>query len=275
MEEMNRFEMPRQEQEANKLLDKRCATPEEWIRRQDIKEAILETAEIAEKKELQGSNEVIFTQFKDGGKGIFKPQEGEDFWLREHVKGGEYYKRERASFLVDKFLGFNMVPTTIIREVEGRVGSMQEFVPNAKSGLEMNEEEREANAAEFYKLGVLDFIIWNSDRARHNYLATENKIHAIDNGLSFGKDVMVIPEVNFLVNHKAPAELIQNLDTFSAGSEWGELLKKNLLELVSEEEAEACMNRIAFVRKALHTTGELTKETVESMLNNELYNPKQ
>lgn len=271
---MNRFDIPKQEQEADKLLDERCATPEEWIRREEIKEAILETAEIAETKELQGSNEVIFMQFKDGGRGVFKPEEGEDMWLREHVKG-EYYKRERASFLVDKFLGLHLVPPTIIRDVEGRVGSLQEFIPDAKSGLEINEQTRDALASEFYKLGVLDFIIWNSDRARHNYLVTDNKVHAIDNGLSFGKDTMVIPEVNFLIHHKAPAELIQNLDVFSAGNEWGELLKHNLLELLSEEEVEACMHRIALVSKILRETGELSRETIESMLDNKLYNPKQ
>lgn len=274
MEGMEHVGIPKQEQEADRLLDKQCAAPEEWIRRQEIKEAILETAEASEARRLKGSNEVVYIKFKDGGEGVFKPEEGEDPDFRDMVPVHEFYKRERASFIVDKFLGLELIPTTVIREIGGRVGSVQEFVPSAKSGLEMNDSEREALAAEFYKLGVLDFIIWNADRGRYNYLATGDKVHAIDNSLSFKKNIMTVPESKFLTNRKAPDELVQHLDAFSSWDEGHVLLKKELLELISEEEADACINRIGFISRTLRIHGELDEKTLNAILDNELYNPQ-
>ena len=274
MEGMEQFGIPKQEQEADRLLDKQCAEPEEWIRRQEIKEAILETAEASDARRLMGSNEVVHVKFKDGGEGVFKPEEGEDPDFRDLVPIHEFYKRERASFIVDKFLGLELIPTTVIRDIGGRVGSVQEFVPNAKSGIEMNDSEREAFASGFYKLGVLDFIIWNADRGRYNYLADDKKVHAIDNSLSFKKNIMTVPESRFLTNRKAPEELVQRLDAFSSWDEGHLLLKKALLELISEEEVDACMNRIGFISRTLRIHGEIDEKTLNAMLDNELYNPQ-
>ncbi len=273
MEGMEHFGIPKQEREADRLLDKQCAAPEEWIRRQEIKEAILETAEPAETSRLKGSNEVVYVKFKDGGAGVFKPEEGEDPHLRAFVEPAEFYKRERAGFLVDKFLGIGLIPTTILHTVEGRVGSMQEFIPNAKSGLEMSDEDRNGFATEFYKLGVLDFIIWNADRARYNYLATD-KVHAIDNGLSFKKNIMTIPESGFLMNHKAPSDLVEHINAFFEWSEGRETLRAQLAEIISEEEVSACMHRIEFIGKLLIQHGEIDEKTVQAMLDNTLYDPQ-
>ena len=85
---------------------------------------------------------------------------------------------------------------------------------------------------------------------------------------------MTVPESKFLLNYKAPADLLERLDSFSSWDEGRELLKKELSKLVSEEEVVACMNRISFVSRLLHIHGEIDEKTVNAMLDNELYNPQ-
>lgn len=88
-------------------------------------------AETAEEKNLrvidiipstkrQLSEDVFYYETTDGIGGVFKP--------------GYRYKSERAAYLVDKFFKFDLIPTTVIRNIEGKEGSFQQFIPNAKKG---------------------------------------------------------------------------------------------------------------------------------------------
>lgn len=210
------------------------ATPEE---------AILETREKRDSKPLWGGcNQSLFVNLKDDGAGVFKPKNGECKHLREHVLALSYYKRERAAYLVSRFLGFDFVPTTTIRELDGEEGSIQEFIEDAQSGFEADRPFDDAVIQELFKMWIFDYIIYNSDRHGGNFLVKGNWVYAIDNGLAFGADSPKFFEVFF--DQPIPEELIGKIKKFISWEEGRDILKDLLLELLSPDEVEACFKRI-------------------------------
>ena len=113
---------------------------------------------------------------------IYKPEKGErPLW---DFPAGTLYKRERSAFLLDRLLGFDLVPPTVVGEGPHGVGSVQLFIAH----------DPEAHYFTFHKqygeimaqVSVLDFIINNADRKGGHLLCDEGgRVWAIDNGLSF------------------------------------------------------------------------------------------
>lgn len=217
-------------------------TPEENILESRVK--------TKEKTMFGGSNEVVFIELKDDGSGIFKPADGEQRYLRDEIPHGSYYLRERAAYLINRFLNFDLVPPTIIREIEGRVGSLQQFVTDAKEGYELPEIWREDKYRnDLIKMLIFDYIIWNTDRHSGNFLVKDGKILAIDNGLSFGRDDFV--SVKQCAGYEIPSAILENLKNFLGWGEGKAILKDLLLELLESEEVEACFRRLEYISKLL------------------------
>lgn len=120
------------------------------------------------------------------------------------VRVGECCHREVAAFLVDQFLGFGIVPHTAyasfahylffdahenlygFKKTKIKYGSFQEYVVGFKAIVDAEDKEINQVAIDEYQLLiVLDIIIGNSDRNAGNFLINEEKIAAIDHGLSF------------------------------------------------------------------------------------------
>lgn len=222
-------------------------------------EAVLETHEKKGSEELfGGSNETIFVELRDDGSGMFKPQNGE-VYLRENIKKGTYFKRERAAYLVDRFLGFNLVPPTVIREIDGEVGSMQQFIPDSKTGKEVPYYERDKDILQqqLIKLWIFDYIIYNSDRHDGNFLvkSKENKLYAIDNGLSFGDDYL-LPYKQFF-DIPIPPEITNGIGNFLSWQEGKKICEDLLKELLNPEEVKACMRRIEKISRLIKKHGKI------------------
>jgi hypothetical protein len=208
------------------------------------KEKTLRTLEKESSSDLKGGcNQTIFIKLKNDGSGIFKPKSGEKENLRTEIDKGTYYQRERAAYLVDMFLGFDLVPPTVIKEVEGEIGSFQEFIENAKTGYEIEKEHDE----DMKKLWVFDFIIWNSDRHLRNFLfdKDEKKLHAIDHGLSFGKTGFRSPK--FFYDCPIPNDIRKKIKNFISSEDKKSMLKNLLKELLPEDEVENCFSRIELI----------------------------
>jgi len=149
-------------------------------------ETDLESGEIKRTKNLGGGvNESRITE--NGVKGVFKSKDGEDVGLRSGIPAGTYYKREVAAYKVDQILGFDLVPPTVIRKVNGKVGSHQLF----RKGYETYMQSPDINlVSESTKrrLNYLDYILAHEDRHNANFMINKKgKIAAIDNGLSLGR----------------------------------------------------------------------------------------
>lgn len=222
-------------------------------------EEILSNREITSKNELfsSGFNKVYCLEFKDDGKGIFKPREGERFLERRHTAPGTYYRRERAAYLVDRFLSLSVVPPTVIRKIEHETGSIQQFIPDAKTPAEISPDDWSEEQTipeiknQMLKMFILDHIIFNSDRNGNNLLLSkDDKIHAIDNGLSFGNDTLkIFPDDSHIFSGRfyekqIPEEVIEQIKTALADTEKQQELDKLLRELLTDKDREAFFVRL-------------------------------
>lgn len=215
------------------------------------KEAILLEREIVIKKKIKGGNigDAHFVELKNDGNGIFKP----------HTKyskeiAAKYINRERAAYLISLFLGFNLVPPTVIRKIDGRLGSMQEFI-DAKTAYELGDDILiNVPESEYLKMFIFDFLIENTDRRLPNYLVKDNKIYAIDNGLSLHITDLTFDSVPItLVDEVLPKSLIGTLKKFISSENSKAVLKQLLYELLDKETIEMFIKRVGAFVKAITT----------------------
>lgn len=124
---------------------------------------------------------------------------------RPGCRVGEAAHHEVAAFLVDAYFGFGIVPHTtyasfthrsFFQAREDRIaahpkpktkyGSFQEYVGGFVPLIDiLRQEKEELPLIEYQLLIVLDVIIGNSDRHAGNILVGDEKLAAIDHGLSF------------------------------------------------------------------------------------------
>lgn len=213
-------------------------------------EKLLENAIPKGMKEIdEGQNRVFLTHFGKKSFGIFKPKEGE--WTKDKgIPTGTFYLRERAAYLVDKALGFNLVPPTIIRAINGKIGSLQQYIPDTqKFGiLEWNDQSKAitANLDKFKNLWLMNYIIFNTDNHKSNLLINKEKeIFSIDHGLSFA-DTKFDSFLDFrgkkINNFNLSKDNINNLST-------------QLSDLLPASEIAACLNRITYVDNLIQRYG--------------------
>ncbi len=149
---------------------------------------LLQTAEIAETGlHPDGSNYVIIVRFETdlGGDvpllGVYKPQSGERP-LRDFPRG--LHKRERASYLLCRILGWPAIPPTVIRDGPHGEGSVQMFIhaDSEETYFTMREEQSEL----FEPIAAFDILVNNADRKGGACLKdADGKVWAIDQGLTF------------------------------------------------------------------------------------------
>ena len=150
-------------------------------------------------------NEVLRITTTTGDEVVFKPRSGEHFYSPERDDNDDVIpesqidteyaelvrkdvsntdapmaEREVLAYRVDEELGLGIVPHTVYGEYEGREGSAQTFIENAREGA------YEAHARDTAKMGVLDAVIGNQDRHTGNALTKDRQLVAIDHGLAFG-----------------------------------------------------------------------------------------
>ena len=132
---------------------------------------------------------VTFTK-ADGttARGVFKPKEGEAKGLRANVPAGTYFLREQAVSRLNDALGLTLVPHTVVREINGKIGSVQEFEEHTvPQGAQFDRAQGE-------QFKVFDYLTGNSDRHDGNFLIRQDEsggLHpvAIDNGLALPNGV--------------------------------------------------------------------------------------
>lgn len=165
-------------------------------------------------------------------------------------KQGERRQGERAVYLVNKFLGFDIVPTTVIRTIEGEEGSLQRFIPDAKTGLEVS--RKQVPTEELVKMVLFDFLINNTDRHEGNFLVKGKRIFAHDNESSFSIGHIYDRPIYFGENFFSapiPEEIRNKIIQFEKWPEGKEFLSKSLekllyKDLLYKDEADAFFKRL-------------------------------
>ncbi len=115
---------------------------------------------------------------------VYKPRAGErPLW---DFPTGTLCSREVAAYEVDAFLGWDIVPQTVLRDGPLGVGSVQLFVSHDPRTHYFTLIESEAHHEALSRLAVLDLLLNNADRkASHVLLDAQGRIRGVDHGLTF------------------------------------------------------------------------------------------
>ena len=133
---------------------------------------------------------------------IFKPKNGEAVWVEEDgTARGMVERRPQTGYLREWLAGFvakaldsEVVPPTVIREIDGAIGSVQLKINGRPASTFANEEWMEAaNVKDLREVALLDFLLENYDRHDGNYIIENGgATRAIDHGL-----ILPDPQFNF------------------------------------------------------------------------------
>ncbi len=179
---------------------------------------------------------------------VYKPRRGEaPLW---DFPAGTLHRREVAAYVVSDALGWDVVPSTVLRE-DGPVGvgSLQRFVPHDPDVhyFTLREEDDEGLTAQLATMALFDLVIDNADRKGGHVLVEvrrdgQRRLRGIDHGVSFN----VVPKLRTviwdLVGRPVPmsqrTDLARLADALDAG------VGERLRELLSREELEVLGSRV-------------------------------
>ncbi len=140
---------------------------------------------------------------------IYKPERGErPLWdFPPHL-----YKREIAAFLLSDQLGWDHVPPTVERDGPLGIGSLQLFVPARFEEHYFTMMDDRARHDDFRRICAFDLVANNTDRkSGHVLLGTDDRIWAIDNGLSFHAEFKVRTVIWEFAGEPIPGDICSDL----------------------------------------------------------------
>ncbi len=187
---------------------------------------------------------------------IFKPADGESSKLKEEEglpPDFEFYPRECAGYLVSDHFELDIVPPTVIREIDGKIGSLQlflspEYYKNYSQGTS-EEMKRIKEGDDWGRIAILDWLLINNDRHSQNMMTDkqgEGILVAIDHGIildsSFYEFHVVFGPSGLLTEEKKEPRVVdipENLvSLIERGLEEKEKLDKQLEEISSIDNSE-------------------------------------
>lgn len=134
-------------------------------------EEFLESAEIVSVEDVgSGRNQPKRVTLRQGARthrAIWKPiQRGRQEW------GWESYQAEVAAYELDRLLGLNMVPPTVIREIDDQRGSLQLWVEECQLYADVQEEAPQSDEwnRQLSRMRLFDSLIGNGDRSPRNFM---------------------------------------------------------------------------------------------------------
>lgn len=150
-------------------------------------------------------------------------------------------KRERATYLISEQLGWDLIPTTILREGPLGIGSLQAFI-DAKpktNYLYFTPLDCARYADELERLCALDIVINSTDRqSSHILIDKSEKVWAIDNALTFHTDFKLRTVIWEFAEKDISSEILDDLSNFLSSGPTPELK-----ELLTAQEIEETLNR--------------------------------
>ena len=92
------------------------------------------------------------------------------------------YRHEVAAYRISRMLGFDFVPPVTLRELEGEPGAVQIWIENASMGRSGDDKAADESwRFQYYRMLVLDSLLYNFDRAGSNVLTGPGgRLWAID-----------------------------------------------------------------------------------------------
>ncbi len=177
---------------------------------------------------------------------IYKPVRGErPLW--DFPTGLAH--REVGAFLMAEALGWEVVPPTVMRaDLPFDAGSLQLFMPAdfSEHYFTLVSEPRHQHAMQ--RICALDVVINNTDRkSGHCLLGTDDKIWAIDNGLSFHHEFKLRTVIWDFEGENLPDTILRDLQAVCAAG-----LPIALAETLTPLERAATETRLKALTEAGH-----------------------
>ncbi len=158
-----------------------------WIGQREVYEEWLQTAEIQEMEDVgEGVTEPTRVTLKQGDtvfQAIYKP-----IRRGRHKGYWESYQAEVAAYELDKMLGLDMVPPTVVRRIKGDLGSMQLWVEGCDTykRLQPKVPQTPQFSWQISRMKMFDNLIFNDDRNTGNFMLDESwNIILIDHSRAF------------------------------------------------------------------------------------------
>jgi uncharacterized repeat protein (TIGR03843 family) len=199
-----------------------------------------------------GSNYTFLVALADGeGEprtiGIYKPRQGEaPLW---DFPDGTLYRREYAAYRLSNWLGWDLVPETIIRE-DGPYG-----VGTVQLYIEPEEEThyfslRETHGDDLRRMALFDLIVNNADRkGGHLFKGKDGKVYGIDHGLTFNTQPKLRTVIWDYTGQPIPDKLLGDLDRRFSDPDAVAALRAELEPLLAKAEIDRFFNRVGRVLK--------------------------
>jgi len=205
---------------------------------------VLAMAEILHSRYLgRGSTRPRLLELEKHGasqRGIFKSVEIEE--ATDEGQKIDRYQHEMAAYRLDRALGLNMVPVTVLREIDGQTGSVQEWVEGAidREAAEAYELDLFSSAEVVDQLArgrIFDILIGNPGREPNDVLCLigKHRLYFIDHSKAFSTstDIDWVEEGAISVDPSL-VEAIERLDRSSLIQELGELIDEAQIDALLE-----------------------------------------
>lgn len=119
---------------------------------------------------------------------VFKPAKGENAKVKQDTTVKSFYPRECAAYAISEHFDFDLVPPTVIREVDGEIGALQLFMDPEyyRNYSRLDDTEQTRSGADWQIMAALDWILANCERHANNMMVdTEHpdRMIAIDHGI--------------------------------------------------------------------------------------------
>lgn len=195
-----------------------------------------------------GSNYTFLAEVKKDGEMlpvVYKPARGErPLW---DFARGTLAAREFAAYLISELLGWNLVPSTVLRE-EGPLGygSVQLYIDTDRVHhyFTFSDQEKER----LRPLAVFDLVINNADRkGGHLLMGTDGHVWSIDHGISFHEDPKLRTVIWDFSGQAIPDSLLADLQRMYATLGENSSPHQDLHKLISAGEFGALLGRTAHI----------------------------
>jgi uncharacterized repeat protein (TIGR03843 family) len=172
---------------------------------------------------------------------IYKPIEGErPLW---DFPDGTLAGREVAAFELSDFLGWHIVPFTVLRDGPYGLGMVQRFVDHDPDDHYFTLLERYADA--FRAFAVFDILANNTDRKGGHCLEEQasGRVYGIDHGLTFHAHPKLRTVIWDFGGEAVPDELLAGVDRVVADLAADGPLATTLATLIAPHEMWALLDR--------------------------------
>ncbi len=216
---------------------------------EDEAKQLLQSGEIVSGYRMPwGSNYTFYVRISAGpGKflrAIYKPRDGErPLW---DFPSGSLYKREYATYVLSRWLGWPPVPLTLVREGPYGVGTVQLFVDHDPEAnyFDMVEDKAE----QLQKFAIFDLLVNNADRkAGHCLLDSGGRVWSIDHGLTFHPSFKLRTVMLEFWGKPMPKSVVGDIEALGRSLETTGDVAERLAEMLSPEEVGALLSRVGFL----------------------------